>query len=304
MNYLGANRYVSQDFVTHGKTAEDYSGDFLSDIYINGTAKVIRVVNSYKSHEDSINYGDFGNNRLAWRDGNYYNCISITGKTIRFPEDELGGNCIIVEGYVDNEYRSFGMYHMDSVFVNVGDIVNSTTLLGKQGNTGLVASGKSREDVTYGTHIHMEVKDSEGRFLNPREYATFLKQINYTSGSNEKNESVLQCEILVNSINIRESASASSNIIGKVYLNDLYTILETVEDSDYYWYKIKNKFEIVGYIANSKIDNWMKLYEPIPLVEEIPDKPLENKEILIFECIKDDTYYLKLYAGEKLYIKK
>ena len=47
MKYLGSERSVTQSFVNH-KYAEDYSGAHLSEIKINGTAKVIKVVNKYK----------------------------------------------------------------------------------------------------------------------------------------------------------------------------------------------------------------------------------------------------------------
>ena len=64
MIYLGSERSITQSFNSHGY-AEDYSGAHLSPIKLNGSAKVIKVVNKYKCHEDSINYNDFLNNRSA-----------------------------------------------------------------------------------------------------------------------------------------------------------------------------------------------------------------------------------------------
>ena len=76
MKYLGSERVVTSDFSSH-KTAEDYAGNHLSDISITGSGKVTKIINSFKSHEDSINYNSYLNNRNVWKDGNYYNCISI-----------------------------------------------------------------------------------------------------------------------------------------------------------------------------------------------------------------------------------
>ena len=77
MIYLGSQRVITNSFSNH-KTAEDYAGAHLSEVKINGTGVVTKVINRFKSHEDSINYNDFLNNKNAWKDGNYYNCKSIT----------------------------------------------------------------------------------------------------------------------------------------------------------------------------------------------------------------------------------
>lgn len=58
MKYLGSERSITQDYITHGG-AEDYSGVHKSEIKINGKGKVIKIINKFKSHEDSINYNTF-----------------------------------------------------------------------------------------------------------------------------------------------------------------------------------------------------------------------------------------------------
>lgn len=45
------------------------------------------------------------------------------------------------------------------MFVNEGDIVGSSIVFCTQENTGLVSSSKSESDVTYDSHIHLEITD-------------------------------------------------------------------------------------------------------------------------------------------------
>lgn len=305
---LGAERYITQNYEMH-KTAEDYSGNHLSPIKITGMAKVTRVVNHFKVHEDSINYYDFINNQYKWRDGDYYNCISITGKHIRFHKDELGGNCVEVEGYVDNQYYRCTMFHMASTLVQVGDIVTSDTILGYQGNTGLVDSSKSRDDITYGTHVHLEVKNNFNQFINPREFALGNKVLTFEEQTNALDTSVDQILIVVDQINIREYPTVDSKDIGDVYNGEIYTILGMQDDILYTWYKIKTNRGLVGFVASSKEEEWVEVKKgniqtpPKEEPEEVPPKDIKEY-ILLFTCPKTDTYYLKLQEGEQLYLLK
>lgn len=309
MMLLGAERYVTQNYQQH-KTAEDYSGSHLSPIKITGRAKVVRVVNHYKVHEDSINYNDFIKNQGKWRDGDYYHCISITGKEVLFHKDELGGNCVEVEGYIGNQYYRYGMFHMASVNVQVGDIVDSNTVLGLQGNTGLVDSTKNRSDVTYGTHVHLEVTNASGNYVNPREYALGNQVITYLEQSNPVDTTVDQLVVLADKINIRKDATVNSSDLGDVYKGEIYTILNSQEDDLYTWYQIKTNLGLIGWVAASKSENWIqvnKKIEPDPPIvdpEEPEEKPEQDEYILLFTCPKTDVYYLTLQEGERLYLKK
>lgn len=317
MILLGAERYITQNYQQH-KTAEDYSGAHLSPIKITGTAKVTKVVNHYQVHEDSINYDDFIRNQASWRDGDYYNCTSITGKKVRFHKNELGGNCVEVQGYVGDESIQYTMFHMASTNVQVGDIVDSNTILGYQGNTGLVNSSKSRSDVTYGTHVHMEVKNASGAFVNPRNYALGNIVIAYVSQSNQVDTTKDQILITADKINIRQNPTTDSLDIGDVYKGEIYTILDSKDDVLYTWYQIKTNRDLLGWVASSKQEIWIEVKKAV-VEGEMPitpiDPPLvtpsdkeegqdENKYELLFTCPKTDTYYLKLNEGEQLYLLK
>ena len=257
MKYLGSERVLTNSFSNH-ISAEDYAGDHLSDISINSTCKVINVINKFKSHEDSINYNEFLNNQNNWRSDNIYNCISITGKIVPMYGEELGGNQVHLETIYDNETYIIKLCHLNDVIVNIGDIIYPNQVLGHQGNTGLVLSSKSVNDSTYGSHVHIEITDSNGNFINPRGFADGSISGSYISQSNEINNNVDQIKILVDVINIRENPSTDSNDIGNVYLNEIYDVLDVVDSDIYTWYKIKTTTNVIGYVASKKNENWIQ----------------------------------------------
>lgn len=326
MNYLGSNRVVTNSFSSH-RTAEDYAGNHLSNVIMYGNGKVIRVINKFKSHEDSINYNNFLNNGNSWYKDGVYHCISITGKITLMVPDELGGNQVFVETYDGNQKLIFRFAHLDSVNVKVGDIINENTILGLQGNTGLVLSSKNISDETYGSHVHLEIIDENNNYVNPRKYASGEVRTTYQLQTNIKDENKLQFIVNVDVINIRESASVNSKDIGNVYINEIYDILGTITNSDYIWYKIKTNTGIEGYVAYLKNSNWLTIYEPKKeeiVNENIKLDKVDNKDEeikgditndviddkqdidslnLIFECAFDDYYYIYLKKGEKLYLK-
>ncbi len=313
MIYLGSSRIITNSYSSH-KTAEDYAGEHQSNISICGSGRVIKIINRFQSHDDSINYNSYLNNKNNWKDGNYYNCISITGKTVRMHYEELGGNQVWIEGYFENKKIILRFAHLDSVLVNVGDVIKPNQVFGKQGNTGLVSSTKSTSDTTYGSHVHLEVTDSNGTYLNPREFATGEKITLYEEQTNPRDETKKQIQILVDKINLRESPSETSIDLGDVYNNEIYTVLDEVDSEQYTWYKILTNWNVLGYVASKKNDSWIKVLE-IKNSDEQKDNtpPIDNKDDnstnedlyeLIFECKKEDYYYLKLYKDECLYIKK
>lgn len=299
MTYLGSERVLTNSFSNH-ITAEDYAGEHLSDVSINSTCKVINVINKFKSHEDSINYNDFLSNQSNWRNGNIYNCISITGKVVPMYGEELGGNQVHLETIYNNETYIIKLCHLNDIVVNTGDIVYPNQVLAHQGNTGLVLSSKSVDDVTYGSHVHIEITDSNGNFINPRGFAYGSTSGSYISQSNVINNDIDQIKVLVDVINIRESSSVDSKDIGNVYLDEIYDVLDVVDSDIYTWYKIKTSTNVIGYVASKKNENWIEF-----ISKKVIDIPKENDTYkLLFTCSKEDYYYLKLYEGESLYIKK
>lgn len=303
MMYLGSERVITNSFQNH-QTAEDYAGVHLSNVVMYGRGRVTRIIDKFTSHEDSINYNTFLREQNNWKDGNYYNCISITGKQVRMKYDELGGNQVFVETYNGSEKLQFCFAHLDSILVKEGDIIDEKTVLGRQGNTGLVLSSKNESDITYGSHVHLEILNRDGVYVNPRKYASGEIVTTYVEQSNLLDNSVEQIRILVNQINIREKPSVQSNDIGDVYFNEVYTILDKTEDDTYIWYHIKTSLLVDGYVASLKGGNWVEIYDVKEPIND-NDVVVENASLKhIFTCKKDDTYYIKLKTGEKLYIEE
>lgn len=307
MMYLGSSRIITQDFNSH-KYAEDYAGDHKSIVKMNGQGKVLQVVNRFTSHEDSINYQTFLNNQSRWKDGNIYHCVSITGKQVDMSYDELGGNQIVIETYTEQGTPLiFRIAHLDQVLVHTGDIVDEKTVLGYQGNTGLVLSSKNISNETYGSHVHLEIRNQDGTPINPRGYATGELITVYQKQSNDLLKDKDQFRVIVDNINIRKEPNTTSTILGMVYMNEVYTILETVMTSEYTWYKIRTGRGVSGYVASKINGQWVELMlknEEIKPDLEAPVEDLEPNYELLFTCKKTGTYYLKLIENEKLYIKK
>lgn len=313
MIYLGSERVLTQNFSSH-KYAEDYAGAHKSVVKINGQGKVVRVIQRFISHQDSINYQSFLNNQSRWKDGNIYHCISITGKQVDMSYDEIGGNQTFIETYTANgEMLIIRIAHLDRVAVKVGDIVDENTIIGYQGNTGLVSSTKSVQDETYGSHVHLEVRNQDGLALNPRGYAIGDIKTYYKMQSNDLDKDKDQFKVMVDNINIRKLPNTSSDILGMVYMNEIYTILDTVDSLEYSWYKITTGRGVTGYVAMKKGSNWLELLpKNVDVVPdpEVPDEPQpsetpekENYQLL-FQCKKTGTYYVKLVEGEEIYLKK
>lgn len=294
MIYLGSERALTQDFNTH-VVAEDYSGSHKSIIKINGRGKVTKVVNKFKSHEDSINYNTFLNNQNAWYKNGVYECISITGKKVLMTDMEVGGNQVYIETYDNNTLLTLRICHMDSVLVKENDIIDENTIIGYQGNTGLVLSGKDVSDQTYGSHVHFEVM-MNNKYINPRDYASGKIKTTYMAGDNEKNDEVNQIHILVYNINIRENPDEFSKSLGRVYYDEYYDVLDIIEKEKYTWYKIKTSTNIIGYVANKVSDKWLEY-----ITTSIEKCPIYKH---IFTCLKDGKYIIKLQKGEKIFLSK
>lgn len=81
---------------------------------------------------------------------------------------------------------------------------------------------------------------------------------NIKNQSNDRNENVSQIEIINDYINIRKEKSIDSDVIGKVYKGEIYTII-SLDDSANKWIEIETSNKIHGYIAG--IDNYVKYLE-------------------------------------------
>ena len=67
--------------------------------------------------------------------------------------------------------------------------------------------------------------------------------------SNKRDETVEQFKVTNEYINIRLEDNSQSETLGKVYKDEIYTILEKKEDEYYTWYLIETNNKIKGYVA-------------------------------------------------------
>lgn len=113
---------------------------------------------------------------LGYRWGSFHAGIDIAGTGYGSPIYSAGSGVVIKTGsgsstgnYVridhKNNYVS-NYYHLRSINVRPGDIVNMGTKIGAMGNTGFVIPAPSRSHPTAGTHLHFEVWYN-GNVINP-----------------------------------------------------------------------------------------------------------------------------------------
>ena len=92
--------------------------------------------------------------------------------------------------------------------------------------------------------------------------------------TNERDETVNQLEIITDYINIRSNSNVNSEVVGKVYKGEIYTILEEV-GTEFDWYLIETNTGIKGYIAGKSGENvYVNL---LPLVNGEPKEELQNE---------------------------
>lgn len=96
--------------------------------------------------------------------------------------------------------------------------------------------------------------------------------------SNERDFSVLQVRVIVDSINIRSENNVESNILGTVYKDEIYTVLSIDYKSPYHFYEIETRDGTRGFIAG--------VSQGVEYVEELipgdfirPDEEPTNNEV-------------------------
>lgn len=83
---------------------------------------------------------------------------------------------------------------------------------------------------------------------------------NSKNQSNKRNENVSQVEIINEYINIRKEKDTDSDIIGKVYKGEIYTVI-SLDNSVNKWIEIETSNKIHGYISG--VDYYVKYLESL-----------------------------------------
>lgn len=99
--------------------------------------------------------------------------------------------------------------------------------------------------------------------------------------SNEIDETKTQIKVIVKRVNIRETPNIGSEDIGDVYDGEIFTVLEAIDTKEYYWYKIKTKQGIEGYIASDPAGEYVEIISGY--IDRTPPELIIDKEYLTFE---------------------
>lgn len=92
--------------------------------------------------------------------------------------------------------------------------------------------------------------------------------------SNKRDSSVDQIEVVTDYINIRSEKSIKSDILGKIYKGEIYSILSIDDDSMYRWIEINTSNNIHGYISGK--DEYIKIINSIDLNENEKEQYSES----------------------------
>ena len=125
--------------------------------------------------------------------------------------------------------------------VTKGDIYNILDIVDKDGyrfikiktNTGITGYLLSGDDIEFKLNKSSDL------------YKKLFIQ------SNERNESVKQLKVINDYINIRKSATIYSDIVGQVFKEEIYNILDETDEDGEIWYKIKTNQGVKGWIAGN-----------------------------------------------------
>ena len=116
--------------------------------------------------------------------------------------------------------------------------------------------------------------------------------------SNPIDKTKTQIKVIVKRINIRKEPTIYSDDIGDVYEGEIYTVLEHIDDSDYYWYKITTNNGITGYIASDPNGEYVEIISGV--IDRIPPVITCNKDFLLFyngEINYDDVECVDNYSN-------
>ncbi len=159
--------------------------------------------------------------------------------------------------------KVFQHYHLDKILINNNTNVNSNTIIGTTGTTGL----------STGIHLHLSILDlNTNKFIDPESYSS-----NYNAASTTVDEFNINDEVIVNGILYLNSygnkpGKTLSNHIGKItYINLKGTKPYHIDklgwvdktslaknDSDYYTIQSGDTLSSIAIKYNT---TWQKLYE-------------------------------------------
>ena len=99
--------------------------------------------------------------------------------------------------------------------------------------------------------------------------------------SNPRDVNKTQIKVKVKALNIRKEPTIDSRDIGTVYYDEIFTVLSRIDKEDYYWYEIKTKQGVHGYLASDRENEYVEVISG--LIDREPPQIIYDKEVLVFE---------------------
>ncbi len=262
-----------------------------------------RLVSDFHKGIDLIDKNEKNDHIIAFEDGVV---IETRDSVEGYDATKSAGNYVYIKH--DNNYTTRYLHmKLGSVRVKKGDKVKKGSIIGYTGATGYVT----------GTHVHFEIRNNNIA-EDPLPYLEgrnkIIKTKIYIGTQVTKDTTKDQIMIKENVTDLRVRESPNGKILG--YINPgIYNIISKDTKDGYDWYQIDTSYYIAYdpkwatiYLKENNLN--IDLEKQIEILKQkVEQLTKENESLkeegkLIYTATQNDIYAIKLYQGEKLYLKK
>ena len=262
-----------------------------------------RLVSDFHKGIDLIDKNEKNDHIIAFEDGIV---IETRDSVEGYDATKSAGNYVYIKH--DNNYTTRYLHmKLGSVRVKKGDKVKKGSIIGYTGATGYVT----------GTHVHFEIRNNNIA-EDPLPYLEgrnkIIKTKIYLGTQVTKDTTKDQIMIKENVTDLRVRESPNGKILG--YINPgIYNIISKDTKDGYDWYQIDTDYYVAYdpkwatiYLKENSLN--IDLEKQIEILKQkVEQLTKENESLkeegkLIYTASQNDIYAIKLYQGEKLYLKK
>lgn len=262
-----------------------------------------RLVSDFHKGIDLIDKNEKNDHIIAFEDGVV---IETRDSVEGYDATKSAGNYVYIKH--DNNYTTRYLHmKLGSVRVKKGDKVKKGSIIGYTGATGYVT----------GTHVHFEIRNNNIA-EDPLPYLEgtnkIIKTKIYLGTKVTKDTTKDQIMIKENITDLRVRESPNGKILG--YINPgIYNIISKDTKDGYDWYQIDTDYYVAYdpkwatiYLKENSLN--IDLEKQIEILKQkVEQLTKENESLkeegkLIYTATQNDIYAIKLYQGEKLYLKK
>lgn len=262
-----------------------------------------RLVSDFHKGIDLIDKNEKNDHIIAFEDGIV---IETRDSVEGYDATKSAGNYVYIKH--DNNYTTRYLHmKLGSVRVKKGDKVKKGSIIGYTGATGYVT----------GTHVHFEIRNNNIA-EDPLPYLEgtnkIIKTKIYLGTKVTKDTTKDQIMIKENVTDLRVRESPNGKILG--YINPgIYNIISKDTKDGYDWYQIDTDYYVAYdpkwatiYLKETSLN--IDLEKQIEILKQkVEQLTKENESLkeegkLIYTATQNDIYAIKLYQGEKLYLKK